>query len=201
MRHNLALPGLLAVLLGTAGDLAAQASGTPTFNAPYRAFDRSEIGLLLSFPNGGGTAFEGVYRLAGGRFDLGFKGGVFDRSGPGNAVLLLGTEARQRVLSHTTEFPLDGAVVFGVGGQFVSGNSLLIIPVGLSLGRRLDTQTSVSIVPYVQPTMFVTAGNGSDVLFSLGLGADFRLSRVFDARISAGLGDVEGVSVGAVWVH
>ena len=201
MRHKLALPGLLAVLLGTAGDLAAQATFTPTFNAPYRAFDRSEIGLLLSFPNGGGTAFEGVYRLAGGRFDLGFKGGVLDRSGPGAAVLLLGTEARQRVLSHTTDFPLDGAVVFGVGGQFVSGNSVLIIPVGLSLGRRLDTQTSVSIVPYVQPTMFVTVNGGSDVLFSLGLGADFRLSRVFDARISAGLGDVEGVSLGAVWVH
>jgi len=29
----------------------------PSYNAPYRAFSRSEIGLVLSFPNGGGTAF------------------------------------------------------------------------------------------------------------------------------------------------
>ncbi|HSD31701.1 MAG TPA: hypothetical protein VLB49_07310, partial [Gemmatimonadales bacterium] len=78
---------------------------------------------------------------------------------------------------------------------------LLIIPVGLSLGRRLDTESNLSIVPYLQPTMFITVDGGSDVLFALGLGADFRLSRAFDLRVSAGLGDVEGVSLGAVWVH
>jgi hypothetical protein len=49
--------------------------------------------------------------------------------------------------------------------------------------------------------MFITVGDRSDVLFALGLGADFRLSRSFDMRLSAGLGDVEGVSLGAVWVH
>ena len=181
--------------------LAAQATGTTTFNAPYRAFTNSEFGLLISFPNGGGTAFEGEYRLSSNRFDIGFKGGMFDPSGAGSAVLLLGTEARERVLTHSQDFPLDGALIFGVGGNFVSGNSELIIPVGLSLGRRLDTQSSVSIVPYVQPTMFLTAGSGSSVLFALGLGSDFRLSRTFDLRVSAGLGDVEGVSIGAVWVH
>jgi hypothetical protein len=195
------LPSVLVLLVSAVGSLAAQATGTPTFNAPYRAFDRSEIGLLLSFPNGGGTAFEGVYRMASGRFDIGFKGGLFDPGGSGSTVLLVGTEARERVLTHSADFPLDGALVVGVGGNFVSGNSQLIIPVGLSLGRRLDTQTSLSIVPYVQPTMFITVDGGSDVLFALGLGADFRLSRVFDLRVSAGLGDVEGVSLGAVWVH
>lgn len=195
------LPSVLVLLVSAAGSLAAQATGTPTFNAPYRAFDRSEIGLLLSFPNGGGTAFEGVYRMASGRFDIGFKGGLFDPGGSGNTVLLLGAEARERVLTHSADFPLDGALVFGVGGNFVSGNSLLIIPVGLSLGRRLDTESNLSIVPYLQPTMFITVDGGSDVLFALGLGADFRLSRAFDLRVSAGLGDVEGVSLGAVWVH
>ncbi|MGE5143514.1 MAG: hypothetical protein ACM3OA_08775 [Acidobacteriota bacterium] len=180
---------------------AAQATGTTTFNAPYRAFTNTEFGLLLSFPNGGGTAFEGVYRLSSDRFDIGFKGGLLDPSGPGSTVLLVGAEARERVLTHSQDFPLDGALILGVGGNFVSGNSQLIIPVGLSLGRRLDTQSSVSIIPYVQPTMFLTVDGGSDVLFALGLGSDFRLSRSFDLRVSAGLGDVEGVSIGAVWVH
>ena len=200
MRRRL-LPGALVLLAGGAGHLAAQATGTTTFNAPYRAFDVSEIGLLLSFPNGGGTDFEGAYRMASGRFDIGFKGGVFNPSGAGDAVLLIGAEGRERVLTHTADFPLDGALILGVGGQFVSGGSTLFIPVGLSLGRRLDTQSHVSIVPYVQPTMFITVGDRSDVLFALGLGADFRLSRSFDMRLSAGLGDVEGVSLGAVWVH
>ena len=201
MQHRLTSPVVGALLAG-ATTLAAQATGTTTFNAPYRAFTRSEIGLLLSFPDGGGTAFEGAYRFASGKFDLGFKGGIFSPGGSAKTVLLAGVEARERVLTHTVDFPLDGALVVGVGGNFVSGASTLIVPVGLSLGRRIDPPGSqVSIVPYVQPTMFLLADGGSSVNFTLGIGADFRLSRVFDARVSAGLGDLKGVSIGAVWVH
>ncbi len=202
MRRYLALFLLVGALF--ASEAAAQATGTPSFNAPYRAFTRSEIGLILSFPSGGGgTAFEGAYRISSGKFDVGFKGGLFDPNGPGDATLLVGAEARQRVITHTPDFPLDGALILGIGGAFASGNSTLYVPVGLSLGRRLDPQGSqISIVPYVQPTGLLVAGNGpSDFLFALGLGADFRLSPRFDARISAGLGDLEGVSISAVWVH
>ena len=203
MRSTLALL-VAASLMGIVTAATAQATGTTTFNAPYRAFTRSEIGVLLSFPDGGGTAIEGAYRMASGRFDLRFKAGMFNPSGPGNTELLLGAEARQRVITHTIDFPLDGAVIVGVGGAFVSGASRMIIPVGLSLGRRVNPQGStISIVPYVQPTMYVIAGSGvvDHVQFSLGLGGDFRLSRAFDARLSAGLGDNQGVSLGAVWVH
>jgi hypothetical protein len=175
----------------------------PSFNAPYRAFTRSEIGIVMSFPDGGGTAFEGAYRISSGKFDLGFRGGIFDPSGPGKAALLIGAEARERVVSHTEDFPLDGALIVGIGGAFVSGTSALYVPVGLSLGRRLEPKDSkISIVPYVQPTGLLVAGNGtSDFFFALGLGADFRLTPRFDARISAGLGDLKGVSISAVWVH
>jgi hypothetical protein len=186
-----------------ASQAAAQATAMPSFNAPYRAFARSEIGLVLSFPNGGGTAFEGAYRMSSGKFDLGFRGGIFTPGGNADSRLLLGAEARQRVVTHTEDFPLDGALILGIGGQFASGNSALIVPIGLSLGRRVDPKDSkISIVPYAQPTGFLVAGNGtSDFLFALGLGADFRLSPRFDVRISAGLGDLEGVSLSAVWVH
>ncbi|HKC38711.1 MAG TPA: hypothetical protein VKC15_04145 [Gemmatimonadales bacterium] len=201
MRRLLALFLLVGAL--PASQLVAQATGVPTFNAPYRAFTRSEIGVVFSFPNGLGTGIEGAYRVASGKFDLGFRGGVLMPGGGANTILLVGGEARQRVLSHTVDFPLDGALILGVGGWFSSGNSLLFIPVGLSLGRRIDPEgSSVSIVPYVQPTGTLVAGNSnSRFLFTLGLGADFRLSPRFDARISAGLGDLEGVSLSAVWVH
>lgn len=198
----LVIGAALATMGGGVRPAAAQATGLPTFNAPYRAFTRSEIGLVLTFPEGGGTAFEGAYRISSGKFDIGFRGGIFTPGGNADSRLLIGTEARQRVVTHTEDFPLDGALILGVGGQFSSGNSSLIIPVGLSLGRRIDPKDSkVSIVPYVQPTGFLVAGNTSDFLFDLGLGADFRLSSRFDARISAGLGDIEGVSISAVWVH
>jgi len=201
--RSLWLSCLLIMGVGLVSEAAAQATGIPSFNAPYRAFRRSEIGLVLSFPDGGGTAFEGAYRLSHGKFDLGFRGGIFTPGGNGDSRLLIGAEARERVVTHTEDFPLDGALVVGIGGQFASGNSFAIIPVGLSLGRRIDLKNSkISIVPYVQPTGFLVAGNGtSDFLFDLGLGADFRLTPRFDARISAGLGDLEGVSLSAVWVH
>jgi len=194
---------LLFVAGGIVSNAAAQATGVPSFNAPYRAFRSSEFGAVLSFPEGGGTAFEGAYRISSGKFDLGFRGGIFSPGGNADSRLLLGAEARQRVVSHTEEFPLDGALILGIGGQFSTGSSALFVPIGLSLGRRVDPRDSkISIVPYVQPTGFLVAGNGnSDFLFALGLGADFRLSPRFDARISAGLGDLEGVSLSAVWVH
>jgi len=194
---------LLAVGGVVVSNAAAQATGVPSFNAPYRAFRSSEFGAVISFPEGGGTAFEGAYRISKRKFDLGFRGGIFSPGGNADTRLLVGAEARQRVVSHTEDFPLDGALILGIGGQFSSGNSNLIVPVGLSLGRRIDPRDSkISIVPYVQPTGFFVAGNGSsDFLFALGLGADFRLSPRFDARISAGLGDLEGVSLSAVWVH
>jgi len=192
--------GLLA--LGGATTAGAQATGTPTFNAPYRAFTRSEFGVMVSFPNRGGTAVEGMYRIARDKFDLGFKVGFLDPD-IGNAFLLAGAEARQRVITHNADFPLDGALVFGLGAQLRSNASVFLIPVGLSLGRRINVQGSaLSIVPYLQPTLTIRGGDGgSDVLFTLGLGADFRFTPRFDGRLSAGLGDLEGVSLGFVWVH
>jgi hypothetical protein len=196
------MTALLIMGVSLVRDAAAQSTGLPSFNAPYRAFSRSEIGLVLSFPNGGGTAFEGAFRQSHGKFDIGFRGGIFAPGGSGNSRLLLGAEARERVVTHTDDFPLDGALIVGFGGQFASRSSF-VVPVGLSLGRRVDPKNSkISIVPYVQPTGLLVAGNGtSDFLFALGLGADFRLTPRFDARISAGLGDLEGVSLSAVWVH
>ncbi|HYT04845.1 MAG TPA: hypothetical protein VEM13_08205 [Gemmatimonadales bacterium] len=204
MRTNGAF--LIAAALTTVATAAvAQATGMPSFNAPYRAFQRSEFGGVLSFPDGGGTGFEGVYRYASGKFDIGLRGGFFDPGGTASTVVLAGVEARERVITHTVDFPLDGAILVGAGAELVSGASALVIPVGLSLGRRVDPQGStVSIVPYVQPTFaFIAGDQPSDLIFAFGLGADFRLSRVFDARISGGLGDapLTGVSISAVWVH
>ena len=213
MRHDSKwVIGGLALLL--VAPLGAQTTGMPSFNAPYRAFQRSELGAIVSFPGGGGTGFEGAYRYAHGRFDIGLRLGMFD-PGAAKTALLLGGEARQRMITHSTDFPLDGALVAGIGLQLVSGGSALLVPVGVSLGRRVELgqstgragerTSSISIVPYVQPTAIFTAGlssgGGSDLNFTLGLGADVRLSRTFDVRFSAGIGDLDGVSLAAVWVH
>lgn len=199
MRRTILLAFVTAL---AASNLAAQATGMPLYNAPYRAFQRSEIGGAVSFPSNAGTAFIGMYRMASGKLDLGFQAGIWDPCSGCKSVFLAGVEARERVITHNQDFPLDGAVILGVGGEFVSGANVLVIPAGLSLGRRVQfSGSSISMVPYVQPTLFILAGNASGTDFGLGLGADFRFTPRFDGRFSAGLGDVDGVSLGFVWLH
>ena len=196
MRESVTL-ALAAPLVGlaigavAAGRAAAQATGMPSFNAPYRAFQRSEFGGVLSFPDGGGTGFEGVYRYARGSFDIGLRGGFFTPAGNAATAVLAGAEARERVITHTIDFPLDGALVAGAGAFLVGGASTLTLPVGLSLGRRIaPAGSTISIIPYGQPTLaFLVGDRASRLIFAFGLGADFRLSRLLDARVSGGLGD------------
>jgi hypothetical protein len=195
------LISLVAIaLVATASTALAQATGMPSFNAPHRAFDRHEFGGTLSFPEGDLTGIEGQYRFGYQTFDIGLRGGILDT--PGDTEVLLGAEGRVRVLSHNESLPLDGAVIVGAG---TIGFDNLLIPGGLSLGRRIDIEDSpVSIIPYAQPTLWLNFDDvdGNDtVLFGLGFGADFRLSDRFDVRASVGLGDVEGFSVSAVWVR
>jgi hypothetical protein len=187
----------------------AQATGLPSYNAPYRAFTRHEFGGAVSFADfDGRTAAEGMYRFASGAFDVGVRGGLLLSEGALDSRLLAGVEARYRVITHTVDFPLDGAMIFG-GGLQIDGGTDVWLPVGLSLGRRLDVENSqVSIVPYAQPAAAIVSrylgpivGRDTDVIFGLGLGADFRLSRAFDVRVSLGLGDIEGISIAAVWIR
>jgi hypothetical protein len=203
LRHTLLVLG--AVVL-TAGPAAAQATGTASFNAPYRAFDRYEFGGTLSFNEGDVIGVEGQLRFGYRMFDIGLRGGML-LVDVGDDAVVLGAEGRGRVLTHTEQFPLDGAIVAGLGLAF-DGGTLGNIPVGLSLGRRVDIENSdVSIVPYVQPTgnlVFGDTGDGAELGFSVGFGLDARLSRFFDARVSAGLGTdwgIEGFAVSAVWIR
>src|SRR5438477_12117072 len=106
---------VVAAVAGVAPAARAQATGMPSFNAPYRAFQRSELGAVFSFPNGGGTGFEGAYRYASGTLDVGLRGGIFDPPGSGKAVLIAGGEARERVMMQYVVLPQGGAPVFGAG--------------------------------------------------------------------------------------
>lgn len=195
---------IAAALVVSAGAAYAQATLTPSFNAPRRPFVRSEFGGVVSFPSPGGTAYEGMYRVGSGKLDLGLRGGIIDFQGGAASQMLAGFEGRARLLSHGRDFPLDGSVIFGGGGRFASGLNRFSFPLGLTLGRRVGFEGSTfSLMPYAQPTAFLRGGNNinTDMLYTLGLGADLRFGGALDARLGVGLGDVEGVSLGAVWIH
>jgi hypothetical protein len=200
LRNTILVLGAVALVAAPA---AGQATGTASFNAPYRAFEKYEFGGTVSFNQGDVTGLEGQLRFGYKAFDVGFRGGMA-LTGADDAILI-GAEGRGRVLTHTDQFPLDGAIVAGLGFAF-DGGTVGQVPAGLSLGRRIDLEDSdISLVPYVQPTGNFVFGDGfSEFGFSLGFGLDARLSRFFDARVSAGFGSdwgIEGFAISAVWIR
>ena len=180
-----------------AREAAAQSTGTPVFHAPYRAFERNEFGLVMS--DQGNISVEGFWGFShtAAKWDFKIRGGVQDNEN-GNAALLLGVDARFRLIDQTEDFPLDGAFITGVGTSLVEDFSRLFIPIGLSLGRRINFENSnMSIVPYVQPVIIPVIGDSDDdVAVALGLGGDLRINRRFELRLGIGLGDLENFSIG-----
>ena len=189
---------LPALLLATAAPLAAQSTATPVFHAPYRVFDRYEIGGNVS--DAGNLAVEGFYGFSTtkARWDLSLRAGVQDNGAGAKSALLVGVDARYRLITQTADFPLDGALITGVGAGLVSGASRLFIPIGISLGRRINfTNSTVSLVPYAEPVIVPNVGDGPDeTLVALGLGADLRFNRRFELRAGIGIGDIKNFSLG-----
>lgn len=184
-----------AVALSSVEVAAAQLTGTPVFAAPYRAFRNHEVGGYVS--SAADYSLEGFYGYGSGKFDIQLRGG-FAKLDPSGSTVLVGAQARQRVITNTERFPLDGAFTFGISGGFGDGVDRIFIPVGLSLGRRFLLEgTKTSFVPYVQPFLGLALSDGdSSLQGGLGLGVDIRLSDVIDLRVGGGIGDIEGVSVG-----
>lgn len=194
---------LLAALAGLtlALPVAAQETGTPVFQAPYRAFTRSEFGLSFSDP-GSGVALEGFYRMGSGSNDFGLRAGFWDAEGSDNTSFLIGGDFRTRVVTHTQDFPLDGALTVGFGAALSDASSVGFIPVGISLGRRIELEDSeTSFVPYMHPILVPTFGDDSDLLFALGLGVDIKFTPRFDLRVSGAIGDYEGIAISAAWLR
>jgi len=193
---------IAAIALGmvVSADLAAQSTGTPVFMAPYRAFKNYEIGGSLTDP-GSAWTFEGFYRWAADVLDLGLRTGVWSPDN-GESRFLIGGDLRTRVVTHTDNFPLDGAFTLGLGGSFGGGADEGYIPVGFSLGRRILLENSaISFSPYAHPVLTPSFGASGDLLFTLGLGVDIKFTQHFDLRVSGGIGDLDGVGISAAYVH
>ncbi|MES1259927.1 MAG: hypothetical protein ABUL71_04965 [Gemmatimonadota bacterium] len=196
--------GLIALLVAlSATSSSAQSTGTPIFQAPYRAFRTSELSLSISDP-GAGTAFEGGWRTGLSReTDIGLRVGIHSRpSRFGNDNLLLGADLRSRLLTHSESFPLDGSLTLGLG--FESGNDVTVgrVPVGFAMGRRVRTEGGgVSLVPYLQPVLTLLFGDASGTEFSLGFGLDARVTPRLDLRFSVGVGDRSGIGFTAAYLH
>jgi hypothetical protein len=195
----------LAFSVSLAGSAAAQETGTPVFKSPYRSFASSEFGVTFSDPGAADWALEGFYGYGRERWDIGLRAGLLD-AGDDTGVLL-GADARTRVLQSSESFPLDGALTLGLGAMISDDFTSFLIPIGVSLGRRVLIEGSeTSFVPYLHPVVVPVLGDdlGEDnVLIALGLGVDIKFSRSFDIRVAGAIGDdlYEGVSIGLAFIR
>src|SRR5512143_187966 len=112
MRHATPAALALAAALSIGPSAGAQETGTPVFSAPYRAFATHELGLSLSAPEGADLGLEGFYSFASGRNDFGLRVGVLDADD--DTHMVLGGRLRTRLLTHSQDFPLDGALTVGL---------------------------------------------------------------------------------------
>jgi hypothetical protein len=198
--------GILVVTLlaGAATTSAAQETGTPVFQAPYRTFTTHELGASFSDPGEGVSfALEGFYRYGHGPYDLSIRGGFEDLNGSAGTRYLVGGDLRTRILTYSESFPLDGALTLGFGANVGDGDDAYYIPIGISLGRHFNLEGSnTTFVPYVHPVLVPRFGGGdSDVDAALGLGVDVRFSEDLALRVSGGIGDIEGVGISLAYIR
>ena len=199
MRRSLLTAVLFALIAVPA---AAQETGTPTFLGPDRLFKKSDFGVTVSDP-GNGFAMEGFYRMAAGPTqDFGLRVGFSDPSGGGSTSFLVGGDYRIRLLNHTEDFPLDGAMLVGVGAELFGDQDVLFVPIGFSLGRKVMLEnSSTAFVPYFTPTLIPTFASTSSIDFAVGLGVDIQFGPQFDLNVSGSFGDLDGISVSFAWLH
>lgn len=213
MRRSLCGGLLVAVLVAlVARESAAQETGTPIFKAPYRAFKSHEFGASISDPGSGVSfALEGFYRYGSGNNDFSVRGGIADLSQQtvagvptgGGTRVLLGGDFRTQILRYSESVPVDGALTLGIGANIGDGTDQYYIPVGISLGRRFELENSkTSFIPYVHPVIVPTFGGGNDAInVALGLGVDVRFSQSWAARLSGGIGDIDGVGISVAYIR
>ena len=187
----------LAALIGES--LSAQATRTSTFFAPTRGFGSTEAGVSVSGGGGSGVVgLEGRYGFSLTSSDVSMQAGYVDGGDAGSGNFVAGVEARIPVIRHDRSFPLDGALILGVGHSFSDPGGETFVPLGLSLGRRILLDgNDLQLTPYVQPTIIFQ----NDSAFGFGLGLDIHIRSIPDIRLNWGSGDLDGFAVSLFWAR
>jgi len=200
MRRSLLAAVSLFVLATPA---LAQETGTPVFLSSQRLFDKTEFGVSVSDPNSNGLALEGYYRMASGPMaDFGVRVGFRNPDNTGATAFLIGGDYRARLLHHSENFPLDGALTVGVGASLLDNANQLFVPIGFALGRQILLENSTtSFVPYITPTFIPVFADNSDLNFAVGIGVDIKFGTSFSMNVGGAFGDLDGLSASFTWLH
>jgi hypothetical protein len=185
----------------TATPAAAQHWDSPTF---FSSAPPEDIGVYLTFPEGGDVGFMGIWRQ-GGSIGLGVRAGFTEFGDEGD--ILLGAEFYGGLGNLLSGIPLEAAWYSGVGATFGDGVDLYRVPLGVSLGLPLGTE-GVRFRPYVLPRAVLDLvvfddvegdDTETEVDFALDLGADVAIGERLILKLGSTLTDNQVFGVGITW--
>ncbi|MFL5575616.1 MAG: hypothetical protein ACJ79S_06590 [Gemmatimonadaceae bacterium] len=194
----LRLATALAVAAAAARSAGAQAWNHPSFQQPTVVGREFNFGVA----DGGnaGTSFlfqwrEGISPVN----QLSLDVGLADPDCFGcDSEFLLGGQFAHQLARANAQMPFDFLLTAGLNGAFGNDNTVLRVPVGVSVGHRFPLQGGMAITPYVHPRVSIdycsqciddSGDKGkSDVNLNFDLGANFELTPQFALRASLKLG-------------
>jgi hypothetical protein len=114
-----------------------------------------EFNYAVASGNSTGTSLVFQWReRSGDRTHLQLDAGLNDAEGANAGTrFIIGGGMAYRIGSSTQDMPLDILLTGGIGGSFGDGNSILRMPLGMSVGHRfkMDGYTPMAITPYAHP--------------------------------------------------
>lgn len=166
------------------------------FLSPYAG---NEVGGYLTFPSSGDLGIQGIWREQG-SLNMGVRGGLARTGGGAPTILLVGAEAYGAIGQRSSN-TLDINWVTGLGATFRGHYSNLRIPLGVSVGKRLELP-ALALTPYLLPRLAyqleaVDSNTRSTLNFELDLGLDLTLasSVTFRAVGTVGAWDDFGLGI------
>jgi len=136
---------------------------------------------------------------------LGFRGGLAESEFDGDIAFFGGVDYQRDLVTHSSTFPLDVDWLVGAGlsiGEF----TVISLPAGITLGRRLDAEGGVSFTPYLTPRLVfdILTGDdpndGTELEFVADLGLDVQFQPSWLVRFGFTLGD-RGDEALAIGIH
>jgi hypothetical protein len=194
------LGAAVALLIGTAGTLSAQAFAYPSFQTGR--ITQREYNFFLGDADGGTSSIGFQWREGLGNPKLQFTldAGLGD-AGPETAVFFGGGIGYQ-ITRSSTDMPFDIVLVGSLGLTFAGGENVTRVPLGASLGRRFPLDGGFAISPYLAPRLAWTrfsAVDASDTNLEVEFGGSFEFNPRMAIRLALVSSDADAVGISFAW--
>lgn len=186
---------ITAAALAVTTGAQAQIWDAPGFMPPRPGED---IGIYLSEPDGADLVVQGIWRQRG-NLNLGVRVGFADQATGG--AFQAGAETWGEIMSVGPDLPVDVTWTLGAGATF-GDFTLVSIPLGLSIGRTLETPLPLQVYAHPRLALIIASANNTtdeDLEGLFDLGADLHLGPDWKARLGVTLGEVDAYGLGLAY--